>query len=192
MLVKAATLYYLEGKSQAEVAQEIGVSRSNVSRVLADARKNGIVEIRINDPFGRAQDLEAQLVARYGLRECRVAPSTGSDNQLSRVGALGAQWLIDNLPRDGVVEVPCLVDSKGIQPTHFGTLPTHLANLDAQHMAFHDLVATAVLEQDREAAVHALMVDPLTAAVCSLAETREMFDEMATVQSAYLPAFLNR
>ncbi|MGZ0211768.1 MAG: sugar-binding transcriptional regulator [Actinomycetales bacterium] len=103
MLVKAATLYYLEGKSQAEVAQEIGVSRSNVSRVLADARKNGIVEIRINDPFGRAQDLEAQLISRYGLRECRVAPSTGSDNQLSRVGALGAQWLIDNLPRDGGV-----------------------------------------------------------------------------------------
>ena len=59
MLVKAATLYYLEGQSQAEVAKEIGVSRSNVSRVLADARKNGIVEIRINDPFGRAQDLEA-------------------------------------------------------------------------------------------------------------------------------------
>jgi len=99
--VKAATLYYLEGKSQAEVAEEIGVSRSNVSRVLADARKNGIVDIRINDPFGRARDLESQLVARYSLRECRVAPSTAADSQLSRVGALGAQWLIDNLPRDG-------------------------------------------------------------------------------------------
>jgi alpha-galactosidase len=57
-------------------------------------------------------------------------------------------------------------------------------------MAFHDLVATAVLEQNREAAVHALMVDPLTAAVCSLAEARAMFDEMAQVQAAYLPEFL--
>ncbi len=99
--------------------------------------------------------------------------------------------LIDNLPQDGVVEVACLVDSKGIQPTHFGSLPTHLANLDQQHMAFHDLVATAVLEQDREAAVHALMVDPLTAAVCSLAEARQMFDEMVAVEKAYLPEFLN-
>ncbi len=100
--------------------------------------------------------------------------------------------LIDNLPQDGVVEVACLVDKKGVQPTHFGALPTHLAALDAQHMAFHDLVATAVLQQDREAAVHALMVDPLTAAVCSLDEIRAMFDEMATVQRDYLPGFLQK
>jgi len=98
--------------------------------------------------------------------------------------------LIDNLPQDGVVEVACLVDKKGVQPAHFGPLPTHLAALDAQHIAFHDLVATTVLEQDREAAVHALMVDPLTAAVCSLAEARQMFDEMAAVQRDYLPEFL--
>ena len=58
-------------------------------------------------------------------------------------------------------------------------------------MAFHDLVATAVLDQDREAAGHALMVDPLTAAVCSLAEIRQMFDEMVAVQKAYLPEFLH-
>ena len=98
--------------------------------------------------------------------------------------------LIDNLPQDGVVEVACLVDRKGIQPTHFGPLPTQLAILDAQHMAFHDLTATAVLEQDREAAVHALMVDPLTAAVCSLEEIRAMFDEMVEAEKEYLPEFL--
>ncbi len=100
--------------------------------------------------------------------------------------------LIDNLPHNGVVEVACLVDKKGIQPTYFGALPTHLANLDQQHMAFHDLVATAVLEQDREAALHALMVDPLTAAVCSLAEIRAMFDEMVEAEHDYLPGFVQR
>lgn len=99
--------------------------------------------------------------------------------------------LIDNLPQDGVVEVACLVDSKGVQPTHFGRLPTQLAALNKQHMAFHDLVATAVLEQDREAAVHALMIDPLTAAVCSLEEIRQMFDEMAAAQRDFLPQFIN-
>lgn len=98
--------------------------------------------------------------------------------------------LIDNLPQDGVVEVACLVDKKGVQPTHFGRLPTHLALLNQQHMAFHDLVATSVLEQDREAAVHALMVDPLTAAVCSLAEIRQMFDEMVAAEQPYLPGYL--
>ncbi|MCP4359401.1 MAG: alpha-glucosidase/alpha-galactosidase, partial [Chloroflexi bacterium] len=105
-------------------------------------------------------------------------------------GNVANTGLIDNLPQDGVVEVACLVDKKGIQPTHFGLLPTHLAALDAQHMAFHDLATTAVLEQDREAAVHALMMDPLTTAVCSLEEIRTMFDEMAEVQKDYLPEFL--
>jgi alpha-galactosidase len=97
--------------------------------------------------------------------------------------------LIDNLPQDGVVEVACLVDKKGVQPTYFGSLPTHLAALDALHMAFHDLVATAVLEEDREAAVHALMIDPLTSAVLSLGEIRALFEEMVEAQRPYLPDF---
>lgn len=98
--------------------------------------------------------------------------------------------LIENLPQDGVVEVACLVDRRGVQPTYFGALPTQLAALCQQHMAVHDLVATAVLEEEREAAVHALALDPLTAAVCSLAEIRQMFDEMVEAQRAHLPEFL--
>lgn len=98
--------------------------------------------------------------------------------------------LITNLAQDSVVELACLVDRNGIQPTHFGALPTQLAALDAAHIAVHDLVATAVLEQNREAAIYALMLDPLTAAVCSPAEIREMFDEMVEVQTPYLPEWV--
>jgi alpha-galactosidase len=98
--------------------------------------------------------------------------------------------LITNLPQDGVVEVRCLVNRDGVQPTHFGALPTQLAALDNAHMAVHDLVATAVLEGNREAAFYALMLDPLTAAVCSPAEIRQMFDEMSRVEAAYLPAWM--
>ena len=98
--------------------------------------------------------------------------------------------LITNLPQDGVVEVACLVNKSGVLPTYFGPLPTQLAALDAVHMAVHDLVATAVLKQDRQAAVYALMLDPLTAAVCSPAEIRAMFDEMAAVQAPYLPEWM--
>lgn len=100
--------------------------------------------------------------------------------------------LIDNLPQDGVVEIPCLVDRRGVQPVHFGSLPAPLAALCQQHMAVHELVATAVLEQDRQAAFHALCLDPLTAAVCSLAEIRAMFEEMATAEQADLPAWMGR
>lgn len=103
MLVRAATLYYLEGKSQAEVAVAIGVSRSNVSRVLANARSNGIVDIRINDPFGRVTDLENELIEKYSLRGCRVAPSSSAGSALTRVGALGAAWLTSHLPAEGAI-----------------------------------------------------------------------------------------
>ncbi|MBC8171198.1 MAG: alpha-galactosidase [Anaerolineae bacterium] len=98
--------------------------------------------------------------------------------------------LITNLPQNGVVEVRCLVNRDGVQPTHFGALPTQLAALDATHMAVHDLVATAVLEGNREAAFYALMLDPLTAAVCSPAEIRAMFDEMSQAQAPYLPEWM--
>ena len=99
--------------------------------------------------------------------------------------------LIDNLPADGCVEVACLVDGNGIQPLRFGRLPTQLAALDSAHMMVHDLLVQALLAEDREAAVHALTLDPLTAAVCSLEEIRQMFDELASTQRAYLPSFIN-
>jgi alpha-galactosidase len=100
--------------------------------------------------------------------------------------------LIDNLPDNGVVEVACLVDRRGVQPTYFGSLPAHLATLNQQHLGFHDLTAQAILEQDREAAKYALILDPLTAAVCSLEEIHQLFDEMISAQQPYLPEFLHR
>ncbi|QBD75605.1 alpha-galactosidase [Ktedonosporobacter rubrisoli] len=96
--------------------------------------------------------------------------------------------LIDNLP-DGCVEVACLVDRNGVQPTHFGPLPEQLAAFNRAHMAVHNLVAQALLERDKEAARYALMLDPLTAAVCSPAEISAMFDEMWEAQRPYLKAF---
>jgi alpha-galactosidase len=106
-------------------------------------------------------------------------------------GNVGNSGLIENLPRDGCVEMACLVDGNGIQPLQFGRLPTQLAALDSAHMMVHDQLVQALLNEDREAAVQALMLDPLTAAVCSLAEIRRMFDEMASTQQAYLPRFIN-
>jgi alpha-galactosidase len=101
-----------------------------------------------------------------------------------------AEGLVENLSRDGVVEVACRVDGKGLHPQRFGSLPSHLAVFNQQHMAFHDCVVRSVLAKDREAAVHALMIDPLTSAVCSLREIRAMFDEMAQAEKEYLPAYI--
>src|SRR5260370_26719270 len=89
--------------------------------------------------------------------------------------------LIDNLP-DGCVEVACLVDRNGVQPTHFGPLPEQLAALNRSHMSVHNLVLEALLARNKEAARYALMLDPLTAAVCSPADISAMFDEMWKAQ----------
>jgi alpha-galactosidase len=98
--------------------------------------------------------------------------------------------LIDGLPSDGVVEVAAVVDRDGVMPQRFGALPPQLAALDRRHMEFHERAVAALVEQDREAAVHALMLDPLIAAVCAPADIRRMFDEMAAAQRDHLPAFV--
>ena len=99
------------------------------------------------------------------------------------------EGLIDNLPAGGCVEVPLLVDGAGLQPIHFGPLPTQMAAPNAAHMYMHELMVQAVLERQRPAALQALMLDPLTAAVLSPAEIRAMFEEMWAAQQADLQAF---
>jgi len=104
----------------------------------------------------------------------------------------GSQWntgLIDNLPFDGVVEVPVLVDKTGYNPCHFGPVPEQCAALNRQHMAVNKLTAEACVEGDREKAMHALLLDPLTSAVCSPAEIKEMFDRMFKAERKYLKGF---
>jgi alpha-galactosidase len=96
--------------------------------------------------------------------------------------------LIDNLP-DGCVEVACLVDRNGIQPCHFGPLPEQLAALNRSHMAVHALMVQALQNRDQQAARYALLLDPLTAAVCSPAEIDAMFDELWEVERPYLEEF---
>jgi len=97
---------------------------------------------------------------------------------------------IENLTNGSVVEVEAIADAKGIHPQPFGSLPPQLASLDRRHVEFHDLAVTALLEEDREAAVQALMIDPLTSAVCVPSDIRAMFDEMVEAQRDYLPDFL--
>ncbi len=95
--------------------------------------------------------------------------------------------LISNLPADGIVEVACTVDRAGIHPTPFGPLPPQLAALCRSNMAVYELAAIAVLERSREAALHAFLLDPLTAAVCCPAEIRRMAEELLEAEQQYIP-----
>ncbi|HEY0831398.1 MAG TPA: alpha-galactosidase [Candidatus Dormibacteraeota bacterium] len=100
---------------------------------------------------------------------------------------LNRGW-IDNLP-DGCVEVECLVNRGGLHPVHFGSLPEQLAALNRSHMAVHELVVQSLVERDRQKAKYAMMLDPLTAAVCSLEEIDRLFEEMWVAERGSLTAF---
>lgn len=97
--------------------------------------------------------------------------------------------LIDNLPADGVVEVACLVNRKGISPTHYGRLPSPCAALCDWDMRMFDLAADACIQKSRKLAAQALMLDPLTAAVSCPADIRKMTEEMFEAEKDFLPGF---
>ena len=94
--------------------------------------------------------------------------------------------LIENLLPGGCVEVACLVNQNGVQPCHFGLLPEQLAALNRSHMAIHTLMCESLLSRNKDAARHALLLDPLSAAVCSPAEISDLFDEMWEAERVYL------
>ena len=102
-------------------------------------------------------------------------------------GNVANRGLIDNLPADGCVEVACVVDRNGIHPTRFGPLPPQLAALCRSNMGMFDLAAIAATECRKEAAIHALLLDPLSAAACSPAEIRQMAEELFNAERDYIP-----
>jgi alpha-galactosidase len=111
-------------------------------------------------------------------------------NQVARInGNVPNYGLIDNLPQGCSVEVPCLIDGNGIQPIAVGSLPTQLAALNRTAVNVQELIVEASLTGDVGAAYHAVMMDPLTAAVCRLPQVRAMVDEMLQAQSQWLPQF---
>ncbi|MEX8494588.1 alpha-glucosidase/alpha-galactosidase [Sphaerotilus sp.] len=98
--------------------------------------------------------------------------------------------LIDNLPDGCAVEVPCLVDHNGVQPTRIGRLPVQLAALMRTNVNVQELVVEAILGQRRDHVYHAAMLDPHTAATLDLSQIRAMVDELLTAHRAVLPEFL--
>ena len=95
------------------------------------------------------------------------------------------EGLIANLPEGCCVEVPCVVDRLGVHPCHVGELPAQCAALIQTNVNVQRLAVKAILESDREAAVHAVMLDPLTSSILSLADIRAMVEEMFAAQPDY-------
>ncbi len=99
---RAAWLYYMEGMTQDQVAQELGLTRARVLRMLAAARQDGTVQIRVMSPLSRCVELERILESRFGIERAIVVPSPRDDGKLcgilgATVGAYIADSLADNM-----------------------------------------------------------------------------------------------
>ncbi len=100
--------------------------------------------------------------------------------------------LIDNLPQGCCVEVACLVDANGIQPTKVGALPAHLAALMQTNINVQTLLTEAILTENRDYVYYATMMDPHTAAVLGIEEIYALVDDLIASHGDWLPAWLHR
>lgn len=97
LLADIAEMYFLEGKNQAEIAKMVGMTRSNVSRLLKEARESGIIEIQINRPVSENPELAQQMVERFNLIAARIVDVDRSNQLLDKLGGVAADELVRNL-----------------------------------------------------------------------------------------------
>lgn len=97
--------------------------------------------------------------------------------------------LITNLPEGACVEVPVFVDKGGFHPVHVGALPPQCAALNHVNVMVEEMAVEAALTGDPTLVFYACAYDPLTAAVLSLAEIKDMVNEMLEQNRDYLPQF---
>jgi len=97
--------------------------------------------------------------------------------------------LIDNLPEGCCVEVPVLASKYGFEPIHVGPLPPQLAILNYVNAMCEELAVEGALTGDPNKIYQAIYYDPLTSAVLSLAEIKQMVREMFEVNKDWLPQF---
>jgi len=97
--------------------------------------------------------------------------------------------LIDNLPADACVEVPCLVDGNGISPCHVGRLPVQLAAMNMTNINVQLLTVEAAVTRDRNYIYQAAMMDPHTAAELNIEDIKKMCDELIEAHGAYMEVY---
>lgn len=130
------------------------------------------------------EELTPERTHEYGAR---IIEAIETNRPITINGNVPNDDLIDNLPASCCVEVPCLVDGNGIQPIKVGPLPPQLAALNRTNINVQELIVEAALTGSKDAVYHAVMLDPLTAAVCTLPQIHELVDKMLAAEAQWLP-----
>ncbi len=138
-------------------------------------------------PFEPRRRGSKSAAASNTVRASSTALETGTPRVV--YGNVPNKGLIDNLPQGCCVEVPCLVDKSGIQPTKIGALPPQLAAMDMTNVNVQSLTVEAALTGKREHIYHAAMLDPHTAAELSLDQIHDLVDDPVAAHGDWLPEY---
>ncbi|MBR3965567.1 MAG: alpha-glucosidase/alpha-galactosidase [Clostridia bacterium] len=119
----------------------------------------------------------------------RIMESIVTGNVYKIGGNVINTGLIDNLPSDACVEVPCLIDGQGIHPCHVGRLPVQLAAMNMTNINVQLLTIEAAVTKKKEHIYHAAMLDPHTGSELSIDKIIEMVDALIEEHGSWLPKY---
>lgn len=137
--------------------------------------------------------VESKKIQKRSAEYCSYIIDAIENRGMFRLnGNIRNDSFITNLPDGCCVEVPIFVDAMGLHPTAVGALPPQCAALNTTNVIVQGLGVEAALTGDPELAAQAVAMDPLTSAVLTLAEAREMTREMLDAEAEYLPQFAGR
>jgi DNA-binding transcriptional regulator LsrR (DeoR family) len=106
LMARICWYYYKEGQTQDVIAQHLKLTRKRVNQILGEARESGVVQITIASPTGPCNELEARLVAKFGLRDAVVVPAPIGDTDVRHlVGAAAGHYVSDHLPPAGTLGI---------------------------------------------------------------------------------------
>jgi alpha-galactosidase len=135
-------------------------------------------------------EFESTRVEHRSVEYCSyIVEAVATGKPFRFMGNVRNDGYIANLPAGACVEVPTFADDTGLHPTFVGELPMQCAALCMTNINAQMLTAEAALRSDPELLVQAVALDPLTGAVCTLGEIREMCGEMLEAERAWLPNF---
>jgi alpha-galactosidase len=118
----------------------------------------------------------------------RIVDSVVTDTPRTVYGNVPNSGLITNLPDGCCVEVPCLVDGSGVQPTYVGDLPAACAGVNLASIGLQGCVVEAFRNRSRDLVVAAVSLDRLTGSLLSLDQIAAMTDELFDAEQRWLPA----
>lgn len=162
------------------------------AQVDEEALRQALIDIPLMPPMAEhALETVRQIdrVTLSGEFAARIIHSIETGKPRTAYGNVPNEGLIDNLPADCIVEVPCLVDANGVQPTRIGSLPPQLAALIQTSVNVQALTVEAILTRRRHHIYHAAMLDPHTAAELDPNQITSLVDEMIEAHGSWLPAY---